>query len=63
MADQAEPSNPKTQLCFVLGPIGKDGSSERKHSDLLLNAIIKHVLQKEEFGYTVKRADEDADPG
>jgi hypothetical protein len=53
----------KKPLCFVVGPIGKDGSLERKHSDLLLNAVIKHVLQQDEFGYHVKRADEDADPG
>jgi ribosomal protein L7/L12 len=50
-------------LCFVVGPIGKDGSSERKHADLLLNAVIKHVLEQGEFNYKVKRADEDADPG
>lgn len=50
-------------LCFVIGPIGKDGSSERKHADLLLNAVIKLILENEEFGYKVKRADEDADPG
>jgi hypothetical protein len=55
--------NGKRPLCFVIGPIGKDGSPERKHSDLLLNAVIKHVLQQDEFGYLVKRADEDADPG
>src|ERR1043165_1227689 len=53
----------KRPLCFVVGPIGKEGSSERKHSDLLLNAVIKQVLQQDEFGYIVKRADEDADPG
>jgi len=45
-------------LCFVVGPIGKQGTAERKHSDLLLNAVIKHVLQEKEFDYTVKRADE-----
>jgi hypothetical protein len=50
-------------LCFVIGPIGKDGTSERKHSDLILNALIKHVLLQAEFGYEVRRADEDADPG
>jgi hypothetical protein len=54
---------PKPPLCFVVGPIGKDGSPERKHADLLLNAVIKDVLGAEEFGYKVKRADEDADPG
>jgi hypothetical protein len=51
------------KLCFVIGPIGKDGSAERKHADLLLHAVIKHVLQAEPFAYKVKRADEDADPG
>jgi hypothetical protein len=54
---------PKAPLCFVVGPIGKDGSPERKHADLLLHAVIKEVLEGEEFGYKVKRADEDADPG
>jgi hypothetical protein len=44
-------------LCFVIGPIGKDGSLQRKHSDLLLNAVIKEVLHQEEFGYLVKRVD------
>jgi hypothetical protein len=53
----------KKPLCFVIGPIGEDGSPERKHSDLLLHAVVKHVLQQNEFGYRVKRADEDADPG
>jgi hypothetical protein len=50
-------------LCFVIGPIGKDGTAERKHADLLLHSLIKHVLQGDEFKYKVKRADEDADPG
>jgi hypothetical protein len=54
---------PKKPLCFVIGPIGRDGSPERKHADLLLHAVIKEVLEAEEFGYLVKRADEDADPG
>jgi hypothetical protein len=61
MASTAEAAKPP--LCFVIGPIGKDLSSERKHADLLLHAVIKHVLEAEEFGYKVKRADEDADPG
>jgi len=30
---------------------------------MLLHALIKHVLMADEFGYAVKRADEDADPG
>lgn len=51
------------KLCFVVGPIGKEGSDERKHSDLLLNAILEPVIEKNEFGYRVKRADQDPDPG
>jgi hypothetical protein len=54
---------PKPPLCFVIGPIGKEGSPERKHADLLLNSVIKQVLEADGFGYKVKRADEDADPG
>jgi hypothetical protein len=53
----------KKPLCFVIGPIGKDGTPERKHADLLLHSVIKDVLEVEEFGYHVKRADEDVDPG
>jgi hypothetical protein len=53
----------KVPLCFVIGPIGNDRSPERRHSDLFLHAVIKYVLEASEFGYKVKRADEDADPG
>src|SRR4051794_19221992 len=55
------PTDSKT--CFVIGPIGSVGSDPRKHADLLLNLIIKEVLESAEFGYRVKRADEDTAPG
>jgi len=61
MSQQSDKARGK--LCFVIGPIGKELSDTRKHSDLLLNAIIKATLEHEEFSYTVRRADEDADPG
>jgi hypothetical protein len=61
MAETGEAPTPP--LCFVIGPIGKEGSPERKHADLLLNSVIKQVLETDGFGYKVKRADEDADPG
>jgi hypothetical protein len=54
---------PEQKLCFIIGPIGKPGTPERKHADLLLHSVIKHVLEDKEFGYKVRRADEDADPG
>src|SRR5208283_1342533 len=50
-------------LCFVIGPIGRDGSAERNDADLMLNNVIKPVLGSDEFCYQVKRADEDANPG
>src|SRR5579872_6148971 len=62
MAEDAS-KNTRPPLCFVIGPIGQDGSEERKHADFLLNAVIKHVLASDPFGYQVKRADEDSDPG
>lgn len=62
MVEDKSPDKPRP-LCFVIGPIGKEGTAERRHSDLLLNAIIKDVLRRQEFNYEVKRADEDADPG
>ena len=60
MADATPSQQP---LCFVIGPIGKEGSEERRHADFLLHGLIKYVLEGGEFGYAVKRADEDADPG
>ncbi len=63
MATDEKTAGQQPRSCFVVGPIGKDGSTERKHADLLLNAVIKHVLENEAFGYKVKRADQDADPG
>lgn len=47
----------------MIGPIGREGSPESKHADLLLHSVIKQVLEADGFGYKVKRADEDADPG
>ena len=35
-------------LCFVIGPIGKDGSEERKQANFFLKGIIRRVLQADE---------------
>ncbi|MCB1884698.1 MAG: hypothetical protein KDG89_12015 [Geminicoccaceae bacterium] len=56
MADERE-------KCFVIGPIGQEGSPERRHADMLLNLVIKEVLEKDPFSYCVVRADEVAEPG
>jgi hypothetical protein len=50
------------KLCFVVGPIGDEGTDVRIHADWLLEGIIKPVLANfPEFD--VKRADHDARPG
>jgi hypothetical protein len=46
-------SNDKT--CFVICPIGDEGTEIRRWSDLTFNYIIKPIT--ETFGYTPKRAD------
>src|SRR4051812_37914617 len=63
--DSVRPKTPdkKRRLCFVVGPIGTAGSAERKHADMMLNAVIKPVLEGDGFNYHVKRADEDTAPG
>ncbi len=55
------PAPPEKQTCFVICPIGKDGSATRKRSDKLLNYVIKAVMEPR--GYTVDRADQLAEPG
>ncbi len=53
----------KARLCFIIGPIGKNGTAERKHADLLLNAVVRECLQNEPHNLVIKRADDDSDPG
>lgn len=43
------------KICFVVCPIGDEGSIERKHSDMLLKHLIQPVV--ESFGIRVVRAD------
>jgi len=51
----------KNQRCFVISPIGKEGTEIRQRSDLLLLHIVKPVLEKN--GYDVIRADNLSQPG
>lgn len=47
--------------CFVVCPIGKDDSPERKHSDQVLKHIIAPATQ--ECGYVAERSSDDHRPG
>ncbi|HEX8467662.1 MAG TPA: hypothetical protein VF620_07650 [Allosphingosinicella sp.] len=49
------------RVCFFIGPIGEEDSEHRKHSDLMLESLIRPAL--EPFGLEVKRADEIQNPG
>ena len=53
---------PKKKLCFVVGPIGEDGSEIRVHADWVLKGIIRPVLDRHPE-FDVKRADHDPRPG
>ena len=52
----------KKKECFVIGPIGAEGSDTRNHADWLFTEIILPVASGE-FGYNVERADKIAEPG
>lgn len=45
-------ANEKKKKCFVVSPIGDEGSNVRKQSDQLFNHIIKPVCEKCEFEVT-----------
>lgn len=50
-----------TKKCFVIAPIGEEGSEIRERSDKVLEHIIKPPV--EECGYETIRADEISEPG
>ena len=57
-------TNKKTKTmkkCFVIAPIGEEGSEVRERSDKVLEHIIKPTV--EECGYESLRADEISEPG
>lgn len=57
----AEAQAPKT--CFVIGPIGAEGSDIRRKADFLLKGIIQPATAECGFDIRVTRADQIADPG
>lgn len=49
------------KICFVISPIGEEGSDIRERSDQILKHIITSSV--EQLGYTIIRADKIAEPG
>jgi hypothetical protein len=60
MAKMAETEK---KTCFIVGQIGGEGSTERIHSDWLLEGVIKPVFKDHFPDYVPLRADKIADPG
>ena len=53
----------KPRQCFLIGPIGGEGTPTRKLADWVLDGLVKPVLEAETFSYTVLRADTDERSG
>lgn len=51
----------KDKRCFIISPIGREGSETRKHVDDVIDCIIEPALEK--FGITGLRADYMDEPG
>lgn len=49
------------KICFVISPIGEEGSEIRERSDQILKHIITSSV--EQLGYTIIRADKISEPG
>lgn len=49
------------KICFVIAPIGSEQDEQRKHSDMILEALITRALEKD--GYQIIRADQITSPG
>jgi hypothetical protein len=56
------PANPE-RLCFVIGPIGDEGTETRLHADWVLQGIIQPIFKKHFNEYQVERADQIVAPG
>jgi len=56
-----EPATDYKNACFVITPIGEEGSPERKHADTMLRHLISPVLN--EHNLSAIRADQIAKPG
>jgi hypothetical protein len=55
------PTKEEKKICFVISPIGEEGSEIRERSDQILKHII--ATSVEQLGYTIIRADKVSEPG
>jgi hypothetical protein len=55
------PAGDFSKVCFYITPIGEESTEERRHSDFMMEYIIKPAVK--EFSLTVVRADQIGKPG
>ncbi len=60
-AQSSESATDYNKACFIITPIGEEGSPERKHADAMLRHLISPVL--EQYKLNPIRADKIAKPG
>lgn len=61
--DAAKAGDKKKKRCFVIGPIGEEGTPERIAADWVLEEVVRRALEPAPFGYEVMRADDYSQPG
>jgi Site-specific recombinase XerD len=61
LLDKERLENEEQKICFVIAPIGEEGSDIRRRSDQVLKHII--ALAAEKCGYETIRADSISEPG
>lgn len=59
--EPTDPTPAPARTCFVISPIGKDGSETRIRADQVLKYIIRPTVER--YGYRAVRADEIVLPG
>lgn len=60
-ATETQPAVPQRKRCFVISPIGKEGTDVRRRANQVLTYVIEAVLDP--LGYEVIRADRITDAG
>jgi hypothetical protein len=50
-----------SEVCFLISPIGDEGSEQRKHADLVMGSLVEPALDG--FGLRLVRADRISKPG
>ncbi|MGH9979150.1 MAG: hypothetical protein ACRD8Z_25455, partial [Nitrososphaeraceae archaeon] len=62
MSQPSSEDEKRRKKCFVISPIGEEGSEVRKRADQVLNYVIRPITE-EQYSYETARADDIPRPG